>query len=308
MPECFSATVDAEGRLAADASAAVVPWWSFSKTLIAACALRLAEQGRLSLDGILDEGPYSLRDLLQHRAGLGNYGGMAAYHQAVARNEEPWTDTELLARIPPDRLAFPPRQGFAYSNVGFLLVRRRIERAGGAGLGILLQHLVLAPLGLVVARLAETRADMRGTVFAGGQDYHPGWAFHGVVIGPVAEAALALHRLLRGRLLNAASRAALIDRQPIGGRMAGRPWVATGYGLGLMIGEALAPGLSRPMPVAGHSAAGPGSVGAVYHRLGAEPARTAAVFMAAAEEGPAEHRAMHLLAMARCHGGSAGSG
>ncbi len=48
---------------------------------------------------------------------------------------------------------------------------------------------------------------MRATAFEGGQSYHPGWAFHGIVVGPVAEAALALHRLLRGGLLTPTSRA-----------------------------------------------------------------------------------------------------
>ena len=71
-PVC--ATVDARGRLHPGSSTAVVPWWSFTKTLIAACALRLVEDGRLALDAPLAAGPYTLRHLLQHRAGTGAAG------------------------------------------------------------------------------------------------------------------------------------------------------------------------------------------------------------------------------------------
>ena len=92
-----------------------------------------------------------------------------------------------------------------------------------------------APLGLRASRLAQVPADMLETVFEGGHGYHPGWAFHGFVIGPVAEAALALHRLLDGDLLTPGSRAAMLDRHPLDGPL-GSTWRTTGYGLGLMIG------------------------------------------------------------------------
>jgi D-alanyl-D-alanine carboxypeptidase len=230
------AVVDAQGSPERDASTAIVPWWSFTKTLIAAAALRLAEQGRLALDQPSSGLPCTLRQLLQHRGGLGDYGRLPEYQAAVARCDAPWSDDELFVRVPPTRLLFPPGAGWAYSNVGYLLARRAVEQAYGAGLKEALDGLVLAPLGLRSSRLAETRDDMRGTAFQGGRRYHPGWAFHGFVVGPVVEAALALHRLLDGDLLAPVSRAALLDRHPIGGPLDGRPWMTTGYGLGLMMG------------------------------------------------------------------------
>jgi len=291
----YSAVVDAEGNVKDGASRAVVPWWSFTKTLIAACALRLVEDGRLALDAPLADRPYTLRMLLQHRAGVGNYGALPEYHEAVARDDEPWADAEVFARVPADRLMFAPGTGWAYSNVGYLIVRRAIENACGAGLGEILHMLVLAPLGLRASRLAETRADMRQTVFASGQDYHPGWAFHGIVVGPVTEAALALHRLLSSDLLTAASRAALLDRHVIGGPVAGRPWLTTGYGLGLMMGAMRRPGMAESLQVVGHSAGGPGSVGAVYQCVGDGRGRTVAVFVAGSDEGVAEDQVLEKL-------------
>ena len=231
-----SAVVDGAGRVRDGSSTAIVPWWSFTKTLIAACALRLVEEGRLRLDTPVAGQTYTLRALLQHRAGVGNYGSLADYHAAVARRDQPWADAELFAHVAPEPLAFSPGTGWAYSNVGYLLVRRLIEAACGEGLAGVLQSRILAPLGLRTSRLAQVPADMLETVFEDGHGYHPGWAFHGFVIGPVAEAALALHRLLSGDLLTPASRAAMLDCHPLGGPLPDRPWHTTGYGLGLMMG------------------------------------------------------------------------
>jgi D-alanyl-D-alanine carboxypeptidase len=295
MVASYSAVVDTGGDLKGEASTAVVPWWSFTKTLIAACALRLVQDGRLTLDAPLADGPYTLRALLQHRAGVGNYSGLPEYHEAIARGDELWSDAELFARIPADRLLFAPGTGWAYSNVGYLLVRRLIERTCGAGLRDVLRTLVLAPLGLQASRLAETRADMRTTVFEGGQGYHPGWAFHGFVVGPVAEAALALHRLLSGDLLTPASLVALLDCHATGGPVVGRPWLTTGYGLGLMMGAMQRPGMAQPLEVIGQSAGGPGNVGAVYWRAGDDRGHTVAVFVAGSDEGVAEYQALEKL-------------
>lgn len=295
MIPSHTAVVDAQGRLAGDASTAVVPWWSFTKTLIAACTLRLAEQGRLALDEPLRGLPYTPRELLQHRAGVGNYGELAEYHATVAGGAAPWSDDEVFARVPPERLLFSPGTGWAYSNVGYLLLRRLIEKIHGAGLKDALRDLVLMPLDLRCSRLAETRDDMRSTVFEGGRDYHPGWAFHGIVIGPAADAALALHGILNADLLAPASRNALLDRCPIGGPIAGRPWMTTGYGLGLMMGTMQRPGMREPAEMIGHSAGGPGSVGAVYCAPDDDRCRTVAVFTAGSDEGVAEDEALRQL-------------
>ena len=55
--------------------AADVPWWSFTKTVIAAAALALVRDGRPRRStSTLPDRPYTLRQLLQHRAGLTEYG------------------------------------------------------------------------------------------------------------------------------------------------------------------------------------------------------------------------------------------
>lgn len=291
----FSAVVDAGGRLEPGAARAIVPWWSFTKTLIAVVALQLVEEGRLALDARLPDLPYTLRALLQHRAGVGDYGSLPEYQQAVARGGEPWPDSGVFARIPPARLLFTPGTGFAYSNVGYLIIRRLIESTCGQGLGEVLRARIMMPLGLGTSCLARTPADMRITAFEGGRQYHPGWVYHGTIIGPVAEAALALHRLMHGNLLTPASRAAMLDAHPIGGPLPGRPWLNTGYGLGLMIGTMRRPGMAEPLAVIGHGAAGPGSIGGVYQAAGGDPARTVAMFASGADEGSVEDQILQRL-------------
>src|SRR5690606_41379279 len=79
--------------------AAVFPWWSFTKTVIAAAALRLAEYGRLALDEALPDRAYTLGQLLQSIPGVPDYGGLREYHPAGAAGEPAWS-RDRLPRLP----------------------------------------------------------------------------------------------------------------------------------------------------------------------------------------------------------------
>ena len=159
-----------DGVLSGEDDATNVPWWSFTKTVIAAAALALARDGRLALDRSLPGG-YTLHQLLQHRAGLADYGPLAAYHAAVARHEDAWPAALMLERADARRLIYPPGTGWTYSNIGYLFVRRLIEETTGKNLGAALSALVLQPLDIGHARFAATRADLEGV--AGVSDYDP---------------------------------------------------------------------------------------------------------------------------------------
>ena len=211
---------------------------------------------RLVLDEPLPGRPYTLRQLLQHRAGLTEYGRLPAYHEAVGRNEDAWPADEMLARTAADRLVYEPGKGWGYSNIGYYLrpAADRAERRT-APLGDALDHLVLKPLGIAGVRFAADRAHYS-------PDYDPRWVYHGLLVGPIAQAALLLQRLLAGDLLPPPLLSAMCDRYLVGGPIAGRPWKTPSYGLGLMIGETTGGEL-----IAGHTGGGPGSAVAVYHRL-----------------------------------------
>ena len=166
--------VDAGGAVAGEGGDAIVPWWSLTKPAIAAAALRLAAAGRLDLDAPTEAG-VGLRAVLRHAAGLPDYGALPAYGAAVAAGGDPWPADELLARA----AALSAPAGWCYSNVGYLLARRALERSENAPLAQVLRDWVLDPLGLTGPRLAESRADLAGVdlVMPG---YHPGWVYHGL--------------------------------------------------------------------------------------------------------------------------------
>ena len=268
-------------------------WWSFTKPVVATAALRLVDQGKLALDDALAGKPYTLRHLLQHRAGVPNYTALEAYHNAVGRGDTPWTPEELLARVDADTLDFAPEQGWRYSNTGYLIVRQLIEGATGQAIAAALQDLVLGPLG-VSATVAQTPDDLRATAWGNPDDYHPGWVYHGLLIGSAADAVTLLHRLLTGDLLPPALRAAMTDHHHLGHNIPGRPWRAGGYGLGLMAGNMAADDTTTVEVLAqGHSGNGPGSVCAVYHFPHLSPPATFGAFAPAEDEDDCEWHAAH---------------
>ena len=280
-PRILTATVEG-GRLAAhEPEAPPVPWWSLTKAALAAAALALVDRSRLALDDPLDAGRFSLRQLLQHTAGVPEYGGLAAYHEAVRRGETPWSVDELLRRVEADRLVFPPGQGWAYSNVGYLRVRRLIEATMDTTLDEALRTLVFEPLGVPGIRIAHEPGDLDGTAWGNRARYHPGWVYHGLAVGTAADAALFVHRLLAGPFLSPPLAEAMRQPYPLGGPIEGRPWRTAGYGLGLMVDVDSPRGLAM-----GHSGQGPGSVSAAYHFPGL--ARTVSAFAAVEDQGVVE--------------------
>lgn len=255
-----SAIVENGRVIASDGGELVVPWWSFTKTLLAAAALALVRDGRFQLDECMPGRRFTLRQVLQHRAGVPNYGGLAAYHRDVAADREPWPVADLLRAVDADTLRFAPGQGWDYSNVGYLLVRQAIEQACDSDLDDALKQLVFAPLGIDGPRVALTRADLAGVTMGDATSYHPGWVYHGLAVGRTGDAVLVLDRLLTGDPLPASLLSAMCGAYPLGGPIDGRPWQTAGYGLGLMIGTGRA-----QQRVLGHTGGGPGSVIAVYH-------------------------------------------
>lgn len=91
-----------------DQSELVVPWWSFTKTILAVTALSLVRDGRVGLDTPIPDQPFTLRQLLRHEAGLADYGELADYHAAVANHEAAWSADEMMQRLDGARLRYTP--------------------------------------------------------------------------------------------------------------------------------------------------------------------------------------------------------
>lgn len=166
LPALAVAVVQGEHTLVGLSGAqpeASFPLGSLSKSMTAAVAVRLAEQGRLQLDRglgeLLPEFPMNpryqratLRDLLCHRAGLPpNFAQLPAHPQLEADHDPP----PELKRMSLEQLLQSEPQGepFLYSNLSFVLAARAMERLCDRPWPSLLQEQVFTPLGLSSASL-----------------------------------------------------------------------------------------------------------------------------------------------------------
>lgn len=248
----------------------VVPWWSFSKTVLATAALALVDRGTLDLDAPVDGAPYTLRHLLQHTSGLPDYGPNPDYHRAVAAGESPWTIDELLRRANASTLQFAPGTRFSYANIGYLFVRQIIERAADANLNDALKMLVFDPLGIEDVVVASAVQDLDAIVWGNAQRYDPRWVYHGCLIGSLSCAATCLHRVILGHLLAPAAKTAMLaPRRYDADTIAAEDF---GYGLGVMIEPSV-----HGDRLVGHAGSGPGSTITVFSALRAKRTFAAAV-------------------------------
>ncbi|MDV7145379.1 serine hydrolase domain-containing protein [Tropicimonas sp. TH_r6] len=268
---------------------ATFPYWSFTKTAIAICALKLVETGKLSLDARLDGRPYTLRHLLAHSAGLPDYGPLKAYHAAVARRDTPWSREKLLEATQVERMLFKPGDGWSYSNIGYLLVRDLVEEATATTLGRVISDLICKPVGLETVAFWDSLEQSSALHWDAAAGYDPRWVYHGCLVGTASDAARLLHALFAGELLTADILRAMLDRRSLGGALPGRPWTRCGYGLGLMSGA-----MDGVGQAVGHSGAGPFCVNAVYHFPDLPDPMTVACFTDGFDEGVAEFAAERI--------------
>ncbi|EGH09009.1 MULTISPECIES: serine hydrolase domain-containing protein [Pseudomonas syringae group] len=280
-------------HLPTEQSDVVVPWWSFTKSVLATAALSLVRDGLIQLDDPVKEGPFTLRQLLKHQAGLADYSELPEYHAAVAEGHIPWPAAEMMQRLDATRLRYAPGTAWRYSNVGYLLVARLIERVTGLSLEDALARRVLLPLGVTQVRFAKTRKDLAEVYPANLSSYHPGWVYHGLLVGPLSESSMLLDRLLTGQLLPSTLLQEMQDAIVLGGPIPGRPWAAPGYGLGLMIG-----GTNGGLTLAGHTGTGPGGVIAVFHCSNGHNVATCSVFDEHGDEGQVEAKVLEQLLIA----------
>ena len=271
----------------------VFPYWSFTKTIIAICALRMAQEGRIDLDRCLPDYDFSLRQLLDHTSGLPDYFTVPDYRKAVAQTEQPWTAEHLREITMAQGRLFASGKGWAYSNLGYMLARDLIEDVAQLPFANLVKQMICDPLGLDSVKLAATRHDFEHIHWQITEGYHPGWVYHGCLIGTAADAAKILHALFCGKLLNGSILAEMLVQHPLGGAIEGRPWTECGYALGLMSGQCGDVGR-----VIGHSGGGPFSVNAVYHFPDLQRPVTVASFTDGTNEGVAEFAAVEAAARA----------
>jgi D-alanyl-D-alanine carboxypeptidase len=262
--------------------------YSITKTFTAALVLKLCEAGRLSLEDPLarwfpdiDRAErISVRRLLNHTAGIPDYGRIAAYHDSVRSSPSvPWSFERFAAETFEQGLWFEPGQSWEYSNPGYMLVKRIAETVAGASFRSLVFELITQPLGLRRTFVAESIEDLAAlapgpssllAVDSSPRDvracYHPGWVSHGVVASTPSEVVRFLDALFRGQLLSARSlgemTALVVIREELCAAPSELPrrWGRPSYGLGLVADPASPWGL-----ILGHGGGGPCYHSSAFH-------------------------------------------
>jgi D-alanyl-D-alanine carboxypeptidase len=254
--------------------------YSITKSFLAAAVLCLVELGEVSLAEPIQRYlpsvslPYeiSVRQLLHHTSGLPDYGGLPEYTADLKTDPgKPWSDEEFLSRTLAQGFLFEPGQGWAYSNIGYMLIRQLLAQVTNRPLGDTLADVVFRPIGLARTFVAESLADSSKLTPAFSADldsdgelhdvsrrYHPGWVSHGVIISTALETALAFDAMFNGSVLAVDSLESMLDEVTVPGTHP--PFEQAAYGLGLMIDRASGYGV-----VAGHGGGGPGYSSAAFH-------------------------------------------
>lgn len=122
---------------------------SVGKMFTASAVLKLAAQGKLSLDDsvakwipefpLAEASRITIRQLLTHSSGIGDMD--------VREIKQPMTGAEIAATMTKPLLS-KPGERFGYSNAGYVLLQAVVERATGLAFGEALQLLVFNPAGM----------------------------------------------------------------------------------------------------------------------------------------------------------------
>jgi CubicO group peptidase (beta-lactamase class C family) len=121
---------------------------SITKQMTAAAVLLLESRGELSVDDpiylYLDDVPEDKQDITIHQL-LTHSSGLPG---GVGPDDEPIGARAYVERVMGTSLQFEPGTGYAYSNAGYALLGRIVERVSGQGYETFLREEVLLPAGL----------------------------------------------------------------------------------------------------------------------------------------------------------------
>jgi D-alanyl-D-alanine carboxypeptidase len=290
--------LDVDWTPAADVEPAFLAY-SITETFIATLFLQWYDEGVVSLEdsvarwmpGVPSADRISLRQLLNHTSGLPDYGPLPAYHEAVRTSPlHAWTFERFAAETYERGLLTEPGSGFAYSNPGYMLLKRIAEQIGGRAFAAVIADRILSPLGLARTVVVDSRAQLAalapapsrfltpdGSVADTRALYDPGWVSHGVIASTSSEIATFFSALFGGRVISASALAEMTTLVAVDADVP-QEWVRPGYGLGLMGSLTESPW----GPLFGHNGGGPGYSASAWH---ASRQGVSVCVMTASEEG-----------------------
>lgn len=139
---------------------------SVSKQFTCAAILLLAEDGKLSVrdpvakyyPGLTRAADITLLDLMNHVSGYPDYYPLDFVDRRMAAPIDP---DELLRRYAGGKLDFEPGTKWSYSNTGYILLGRVIEKVSGEKLGDFLARRIFQPVGMAHSHYELNPADPR---------------------------------------------------------------------------------------------------------------------------------------------------
>ena len=145
--------VKALGRGDAVAADTMFAIGSITKQFTAACVLLLAEDGKLGVmdkvsgyyPGLTRAGDITLLDLMNHVSGYPDYYPLDFVDRPMA---QPIVTDEVIRRFGTRPLDFEPGTRYSYSNTGYLILGRVVEKVSGESYAAFLTRRILKPLGL----------------------------------------------------------------------------------------------------------------------------------------------------------------
>ncbi|WP_413105670.1 serine hydrolase domain-containing protein [Streptomyces sp. Inha503] len=143
---------------------------STSKTLVATVVLQLEDEGELFLDDTVDHwlpgvvqgngndgSRITIRQLLQHTSGIhDDLPGYTTPEEYYQQRHDVYGSEQLVARAMAHAPDFPPGEGWAYSNTGYVLLDMIIQKATGQPAHQEIEDRILRPLGLDQTRWMST--------------------------------------------------------------------------------------------------------------------------------------------------------
>ncbi|MFD9030992.1 serine hydrolase domain-containing protein [Streptomyces sp. NPDC059567] len=231
---------------------------STSKTLVATVVLQLEAERRLSLDDTVDHwlpgvvrgngndgSRISIRQLLQHTSGIhDDLPGYTTPKEYYQQRHTVYRPEQLLDRAMAHAPDFPPGEGWAYSNTGYVLLGMIIQKATGHPAHQEIEDRILRPLGLSQTRWMGTSPTLPLPHARAYQLFGPGSRVDVTDQIPVDYENLSfvtttrdenrfLRALLGGRLLPARQLAKMKQTVPVSAEVQ-QLWPGGRYGLGMV--------------------------------------------------------------------------
>jgi serine beta-lactamase-like protein LACTB len=217
---------------------------SVSKVITAAALLRLADQNKIQLEADVrryvpsfpDKGHViTLRQLATHLGGIRHYG-----RSDYINTRRYQSMSEALNVFATDTLIAAPGTRYFYSSFGYNLLGAALEGAAGTSFPLLIEQLILKPIGMHDTALETLKRDSskltrfysrRDTVVteSGPQDTSDRWPSGGFVSTAEDVAKLGA-ALITTHFLSDSARSLLLTESTVGGK-------PTGYAIGLRVGK-----------------------------------------------------------------------